>query len=128
MLCPMRIVTAVLCVLIAGPALAAPAASLRVVGPSSDAAGLRGAQAASTASAPAATPPTPPPLPPPIQSKAPLTFFAGGAQPPARDPGECRQACAHAYYFCLAGGDAPSCPEHWTSCRSDCSRDARPLP
>ena len=125
---PMRIVTVALCILIAGPALAAPSGILRVVTSSPDAAGLRGAQSASTASTPAVITPTPAPLPPPIQSKAPLAFFAADGQPAARDPGECRQACAHAYYFCLAGGDAPSCPEHWTSCRSDCSRDARPLP
>jgi hypothetical protein len=122
----MRFVTAALCVLIAGPALAAPTASLRVV--KSSPAGLRGAQSASTAAAQAVTPPALPPLPPPIQSKAPLSFFAAAAQPAARGAGECRQACAHSYYFCLAGGDAPSCPQEWTSCRSDCSRDSHPLP
>ena len=118
----MRLVTAALCVLIAGPALAAPSASLRVV--SASPTGLRGAEAA-----PAVTTPAPAPAPPPpIQSKAPLAFFAANAQPAARDAGECRQACARTYYFCLAGGDEPSCPQEWTSCRSDCSRDSRPLP
>ena len=124
----MRIVTVALCILIAGPALAAPSGSLRVVGSSSDAAGLRGAQSPSSMAAPAVTTPAPAPLPPPIQSKAPLVFFASDAQPAARDVGQCRQGCAQAYYFCLAGGDASSCPETWTSCRSDCSRDSRPLP
>jgi len=107
----MRLVTAALCLLIAGPALAAPSA------------GLRGAQSAPTVATPA-----PAPLPPPIQSKAPLAFFASDAQPAARDAGQCRQDCARAYYFCLAGGDASSCPQIWTSCRADCSRDSRPLP
>jgi len=122
----MRIVTVVLCVLIAGPALAAPSGSLRVVSQSPNAAGLRGVQSPSTVAAAQVTAPAP--LPPPIQSKAPLSFFAADAQPAARGAGECRQACAHSYYFCLAGGDAPSCPQEWTSCRSDCSRDSRPLP
>jgi len=111
----MRLVTLALCVLIAGPAMAAPSA------------GLRGAQSAPQVSAPSPAPP-PAPLSPPIQSKAPLAFFASAAQPAARDPGQCRQDCARAYYFCLAGGDAPSCPQIWTSCRSDCTRDSRPLP
>jgi len=122
----MRIITAAFCILIAGPALAAPTGSLRVVSASSNAVGLRGAQSASTVSTPAVTPPAP--LPPPIQSKAPLSFFAASAQPAPRGAGECRQGCARAYYFCLAGGDAPSCPQEWTSCRSDCSRNSRPLP
>jgi hypothetical protein len=124
----MRFVTAVLCVLIAGPALAAAPVSLRVVKTSPDAAGLRGAQSASTAASPAAATPASTPLPPSIQSKAPLSFYAASAQPAPRVAGECRQACAHSYYFCLAGGDAPSCPQQWTSCRSDCNRDSRPLP
>ena len=119
----MRMVTLVLCLLIAGPALAAAPATLHVVG--SGAGGLRGAQAAPVVTTPTAESA---PLPPPIQSKAPLAFFASDAQPAARDVGQCRQGCAQAYYFCLAGGDAPSCPETWTSCRSDCSRDSRPLP
>jgi len=121
----MRIVTLALCLLIAAPALAAAPGSLRVVG--SSASGLRGSQAAATVTAPAPAPEAAP-LPPPIQSKAPLVFFASDAQPAARDVGQCRQGCAQAYYFCLAGGDAQSCPETWTSCRSDCSRDSRPLP
>ena len=120
----MRIVTAALCLLIAGPALAAPSGSLHVVASSSDAAGLRGAQPASSVS----TATTPQPLPPPIQSKAPLAFFAAAGQPAPRDAGECRQACARSYYFCLAGDYAASCPQEWTSCRSDCNRDSRPLP
>jgi len=118
----MRIVTLILCLLIAGPALGAAPTTLRVVGSGAD--GLRGTQAATAVTAPAPQAP----LPPSIQSKAPLAFFASDAQPPARDVGQCRQGCAQAYYFCLAGGDAASCPETWTSCRSDCSRDSRPLP
>jgi hypothetical protein len=117
----MRLVTCALCLLIAGPAVAAPSAGLRVLGSNSVSAGLRGAQAAPNLSAPAA-------LPPPIQSKAPLSFFASDAQPAARDLEECRRSCARDYYFCLAGEDAPSCPQNWTRCRSDCSRDSHPLP
>jgi hypothetical protein len=38
------------------------------------------------------------------------------------DVGQCRQACAHTYYFCLAGQDAESCPESWTSCLTACNQ------
>ncbi|HEX4196589.1 MAG TPA: hypothetical protein VHZ26_04030 [Caulobacteraceae bacterium] len=40
----------------------------------------------------------------------------------AADPGQCRMACDHSYYFCLSGQDAESCPETWTSCRTGCER------
>ena len=38
------------------------------------------------------------------------------------DPGQCRVTCAHTYYFCLAGEDAPSCPQNWSSCLITCNR------
>jgi hypothetical protein len=38
------------------------------------------------------------------------------------DPGQCRATCAHTYYFCLSGADAPSCPQNWTSCLNVCDR------
>ena len=123
----MRFITAAIIILIAGPALAAPSGSLRVIASSPEAAGLRGAQPVSDSPAPTAAP-AGQPLPPPIRSKAPLAFFAANAQPPPPDLGQCRQACAHTYYFCLAGEDAASCPQNWTNCRSDCSRNSRPLP
>ena len=115
------------------PALAAPAGSLRVIASpapaaSSSGAGLRGAQTATGAATGAATPATPAPLPPPIQSKAPLAFFAADGQPQAQSVQECRLGCARTYYFCLAGGDAPSCPQNWTSCRATCARNSGPLP
>jgi hypothetical protein len=124
----MRIVTVFLCVLIAGPALAAPSGSLRVVASTPASAGLRGAQSLPIMAAPGVTAPSAQALPPPIQSKAPLAFFATSAPPAARNAGECRRTCARSYYFCLAGEYAASCPEEWTSCRADCSRDSRPLP
>lgn len=43
---------------------------------------------------------------------------------PASDPDECRMACAHSYYFCLAGENAPSCPQDWISCQSGCENPA----
>jgi hypothetical protein len=38
------------------------------------------------------------------------------------DPGQCHAGCAHTYYFCLAGDDAPSCPQNWTACLASCNR------
>lgn len=78
------------------------------------ASGLRGAQAAKTPAKLAAAPAqiastTPPPTP-------------GDASTYSTDPGQCREACAHTYYFCLAGEDAPSCPQNWSSCLIGCNR------
>ncbi len=122
----MRLLTIALCLLVAGPALAAPSASLRVIAPDPNAAGLRGAQSPVNGDSPNRTAPAALPLP--IQSRAPISFFSPGAQPAARDGGACRQTCARDYFFCLAGGDEPRCPQSWTSCRSDCGRNSRPLP
>ena len=44
------------------------------------------------------------------------------------DKGQCRMACAHAYYLCSSGGDASDCPGNWSACLADCSPVARPLP
>jgi hypothetical protein len=38
------------------------------------------------------------------------------------DPGQCRLACAHSYYFCLAGENAEACPGNWTQCLTTCGR------
>ncbi|HEX4179905.1 MAG TPA: hypothetical protein VHY32_03870 [Caulobacteraceae bacterium] len=35
--------------------------------------------------------------------------------------GQCRTACAHAYYFCLSGGTSTDCPDTWGQCLSGCS-------
>jgi hypothetical protein len=40
----------------------------------------------------------------------------------AADPGQCHAGCTHTYYFCLAGDDAPSCPQNWTACLASCNR------
>ena len=77
------------------------------------ASGLRGAQGAKPAkAAPIAAP----------LLRASLPTSDASALP--ADPGQCRAACAHTYYFCLAGDDAPSCPQNWTSCLAGCSRPA----
>jgi hypothetical protein len=55
----------------------------------------------------------------------PLSSWASSAYgAPPSDPGECRTGCAHSYYFCLAGEDASSCPQSWTSCQSACAEPA----
>ncbi|HEY3887169.1 MAG TPA: hypothetical protein VGL73_01255 [Caulobacteraceae bacterium] len=75
------------------------------------ASGLRGAQGAKPArAAPIASPVLRASLPP-----------SDAALLPA-DPDQCRAGCAHTYYFCLAGDDAPSCPQNWTACLASCNR------
>jgi hypothetical protein len=91
-----------------GAAPAQPPAPAKPVAAS----GLRGAQTAKTATKPAQIASTTPPPPP------------GDASTFSTDPGQCREACAHTYYFCLAGEDAPSCPQNWSSCLIACNRPA----
>jgi hypothetical protein len=88
----------------------APAKRPRPVIPAKPAAakGLRGPQPAKPANAAAPGPNAS--LPAPNASALPT------------DPGQCRAACAHTYYFCLSGDDAPSCPQNWTSCLTACNR------
>jgi len=38
-----------------------------------------------------------------------------------RDPGQCRAACAKAYYFCAAAGDDDGCGGQWAQCKSRCT-------
>ena len=45
--------------------------------------------------------------------------FAADRQ--SRDPGQCRAACAKAYYFCAAGGDDDGCGGQWAQCKSRCT-------
>ena len=99
---------AALAVLLVGAAPVQPPPPAKSVAAS----GLRGAQTAKTAK-------TPPPA-----------LLASASPPPGdgsslpADPGQCREACAHTYYFCLAGEDAPSCPQNWSSCLIACNRPA----
>jgi hypothetical protein len=37
------------------------------------------------------------------------------------DPGQCRAACAHAYYFCLSAPGSTDCGASWSQCLGDCS-------
>jgi hypothetical protein len=83
------------------PAPAKPAAST----------GLRGEQGA--------RPAKPAPIAPPLLR---ASLPASESSALATDPGQCRVDCAHTYYFCLAGEDAPSCPQNWTSCLAGCSQ------
>jgi hypothetical protein len=103
---------AAMAVALIGAAPAQPPAPAKPVAAS----GLRGAQTAKTAPKPAPAPAqiasaTPPPPP-------------GDASTFSTDPGQCREGCAHTYYFCLAGEDAPSCPQNWSSCLIACNRPA----
>jgi hypothetical protein len=77
------------------------------------ASGLRGALGAKPAKPPAAA--------------APITAAslpASNVSAIAADPGQCRLACAHRYYFCLSAQDPAYCPQSWTSCLNDCGGDA----
>jgi hypothetical protein len=99
---------AALAVLLVGAAPVQPPVPARSVA----ATGLRGAQTVKTAK-------TPPP-----QQLASATPPPSGASTLPTDPGQCREGCAHTYYFCLAGDDAPSCPQNWSSCLIACNRPA----
>ncbi len=48
-----------------------------------------------------------------------LLPFAADRQ--SRDPGQCRAACAKAYYFCGSAGDDPGCGGQWAQCKSRCT-------
>lgn len=78
-------------------------------GPTPDQAALKGTVSAGAAATP--TDEIPPPLPPPVQPTGLAASPAGG--------GQCRLACARAYYFCLAGED-DRCPQSWSRCVSGC--------
>jgi len=69
----------------------------------------RAKPASAAASAPAMTNPI---LPVPL----PLAADRQG-----RDPGQCRAACAKAYYFCAAAGDDDGCGGQWAQCKSRCT-------
>jgi hypothetical protein len=97
-------------VVLIGAAPAQPPAPAKPVA----ARGLRGAR---TAKAPAK--PSTKPAPAQIASATPPP---GDISTFSTDPGQCREACAHTYYFCLAGEDAPSCPQNWSSCLITCNR------
>ena len=77
------------------------------------ASGLRGAQAANPAKAPRLAAPI-----------AAASLPASGVPAIAADPGQCRLACAHRYYFCLSAQDPAYCPQSWTSCLNDCGGEA----
>jgi hypothetical protein len=74
------------------------------------ASGLRGEQGKPTKAAPIASPV--------LRANLPASADQGFAA----DPGQCHAGCAHTYYFCLAGDDAPSCPQNWTACLASCNR------
>jgi hypothetical protein len=115
-----------ICLLLAGAARAEPKKTMQVVAAKPPAAaGLRGPQTLTQASTTPLTAPTTTPAP--IQSPAPGLRLASASTPPV-DLGQCRQACAHAYYFCLAGEAAGDCPGNWSSCLVDCGHPATPLP
>ena len=59
---------------------------------------------------------------------APPRSLIGDAALGDTDKGQCRMACAHAYYLCSAGGDSGDCPGNWSVCLAGCSPSARPLP
>ena len=113
---------AIVLILAAGVADAAPG---KFTAPVTDA-GLRGVSAAAPGAA-ASPATTTPPTPGPLESIAPDLAPASGA---ALDVvgGQCHQACAHAYYFCLASEITLECAPDWTSCLSDCRQAPRPLP
>lgn len=72
--------------------------------------------ARTTAVAPSASPPAPDTRNPILPVPLPLAADRQG-----RDPGQCRAACAKAYYFCAAAGDDDGCGGQWAQCKSRCT-------
>ncbi|HKT53679.1 MAG TPA: hypothetical protein VJP88_04465 [Caulobacteraceae bacterium] len=61
-------------------------------------------------------------MPPRIKLAAPpFGPVAGTSVTTSADPYACRTTCAHSYYFCLAGEDAPDCSQRWSRCQTACS-------
>lgn len=108
----MRRIGFCLCLAVLATALIGAAPAEQPTAPARPVTVLRGSQAAQNAK-PAARPPAP---------LAPAASPVGDAAAAAADPGQCRTACDHSYYFCLAGQDSDSCPETWSSCRTGCNR------
>jgi hypothetical protein len=110
----MRRIGFCLCLAALAAALIGAAPAEQPTAPARPTAVLRGAPAAKkTQTAQTAKPAA---APAPLAAAASPVGVASAA-----DPGQCRTACDHSYYFCLAGQDADSCPESWTSCRTGCN-------
>jgi hypothetical protein len=97
---------------------AAPGKRQQVVIPPKPAAAKPARQTRPTSSAP-----TPQFLPNTAASLSGTALAASDASAIPPGPRQCRAGCAHSYYFCLSGSDADSCPQTWSSCLTDCSRD-----
>jgi hypothetical protein len=76
---------------------------------------------AAATSAPASPPTSPSAALMSTASLPPSPVFA--ARP---DPLQCRQTCAHSYYFCLAGENPESCSPTWGECVSACDDTLAP--
>lgn len=92
------------CLVLAAPAGAQQKGKLSVVAPPPAKSALRGGQAAAA---------------PPAAEVLPLPAY-GLSTAAARNPGQCRLACAQRYYFCLAADAADECPQTWGQCRAAC--------
>ena len=58
------------------------------------------------------------PHPPPPRE---TLFLAPSLSTPlSADGGQCRMACAQAYYFCLSAGQPDDCGPSWGQCRATC--------
>jgi hypothetical protein len=55
-----------------------------------------------------------------VKIARPALSLASGAAG-AGDLQICRQACAHSYYYCLAGDQPDNCPGAWTECLAKCT-------
>jgi len=111
-----------LCLILAGPALARQDQAAPKSGQQASAAqaGLRGAAPARTPGAPPLRSSSSRNLSAGLAFTRPLasTASAGAAGRPA---GQCRTRCAQSLYFCLAASDDISCNARWARCTAGCS-------
>lgn len=117
----MRMVAALLIVL----ALAGPALAQKLVvkpAPSTSAASKLGLRGAVDSTQPDAAPPPVIGLDgrPILAAPTPAPIAPAPAPAPVQNGGQCRLACAQAYYFCQSTDSPDECPSTWGQCRAAC--------
>jgi len=62
-----------------------------------------------------------------IQALKPRLPLATPIVSAAPSPGQCRNDCAHSYYFCPSGPAATDCADTWSQCVVSCAHPAQAL-
>ena len=100
-------------------------AGLRPAPPAAESPSLRGPVSPDQSQDQSQGQPSKPPPPPSAALMSTLSPLPAAATTRS-DPLQCRQTCAHSYYFCLAGQDADVCPQTWGECVATCDDTLAP--